>query len=219
MTSFPGSPLLKKGGIVLINQESSAIELIIPLQYNPHTLTRTLQVKDVGEESGNRSDALRLSGPPVETLKIEVEIDASDQLEFPEDNPQYVNSGIHSHLAALETIIYPTTEQLISNNALARSGTLEIAPMETSLTLFIWGKDRIIPVRITEFSITEEAFDANLNPIRAKVSLGLRVLSVDDLGFEHKGSSIYLGYQQNKEIQASLFSQGTLNNLGIKGIS
>jgi hypothetical protein len=90
--------------------------------------------------------------------------------------------------------------------------------METSLTLFIWSKNRIIPVRLTEFSITEEAFDVNLNPLRAKVSLGMRVLSVDDLGFEHKGGSLYISYQQNKERLAKMFKGGGLNNLGIKSI-
>ena len=56
-----------------------------------------------------------------------------------------------------------------------------------------------MPVRITDFSITEEAFDAALNPIRAKVSLGMRVLSVNDLGFEHKGGSLFMAYLQQKE--------------------
>ena len=55
--------------------------------------------------------------------------------------------------------------------------------MQAPLALFVWGKNRIVPVRVTDFSITEEAFDPSLNPIRAKVSLGLRVLSIDDLGF------------------------------------
>ena len=75
MSSFPGSPHIIKGGIVLIDPESSAVKSIITLQYNPDTLTRTLQVKGVGGEGGgNRSEALRLTGPPVETLKLEAEI-------------------------------------------------------------------------------------------------------------------------------------------------
>lgn len=212
MTTFPGSPKLLKGGIVLIDPETSAVQRIISLQYNPETLTRTLQVQGVGGESNNRSEALRLTGPPVETLKLEAEIDATDQLEVADSNT--VQVGIQPQLAALETIIYPSSNQLLSNNNLAQSGTLEIAPMETALTLFIWNKNRIVPVRLTEFSITEEAFDVNLNPIRAKVSLGMRVLSVDDLGFEHKGGGLYMSYQQNKERLASMFAGGTLSELG-----
>ena len=218
MTTFPGSPRLLKGGIVLIDPETSAVQRIITLQYNPDTLSRTLQVQGVGGEGGNRSEALRLTGPPVETLKLEAEIDATDHLEFPkknDENKNAVKNGIHPQLAALETIIYPESSRLLSNNMLAQFGTLEIAPMETSLTLFIWSKNRILPVRLTEFSITEEAFDTNLNPIRAKVSLGMRLLSVDDLGFDHKGGSLYMSYHQNKERLATMFKGGALNSRGI----
>ena len=216
MTLFSGSPRLLKGGIVLVNQETSAVVRIITLQYNPETLSRTLQVQSMGGEGGNRSEPLRLTGPPVETLKLDVEIDATDQLEVADSVT--VKVGIQPQLAALETIVYPTSDQLLSNNSLARSGTLEIAPMETALTLFIWSKDRILPVRLTEFSVTEEAFDVNLNPIRAKVSLGMRVLSVDDLGFDHKGGSLYMGYQQNKERLARMFPGGVFSKLGIDNI-
>jgi hypothetical protein len=84
--------------------------------------------------------------------------------------------------------------------------------------LFVWSKNRVVPVRITDFSITEEAFDANLNPIRAKVSLGMRVLSVDDLGFDDKGGNLFMVYQQQKEKLATLNKNGTFRDLGIGGI-
>jgi hypothetical protein len=209
-----------KGGIVLLDPESGVVQRIISLQYNPDTLTRSLQVQGVSAEGGgDRSEILRLKGPPVETFKLEAEIDATDQLEFPDQNANAVEVGIHPQLAALETIVYPTSDQLQSNNALAKSGTLEIIPMQSSLTLFIWSKNRIIPVRLTDFSITEEAFDPALNPIRAKVSLGMRVLSVNDVGFEAKAGSLYMIYQQQKERLAGLAPAGAFANLGIKGIS
>ena len=115
--------------------------------------------------------------------------------------------------------MYPSSAKLNSNNSLASAGTLEIAPMEAPLMLFIWSKNRILPVRLTDFSITEEAFDPALNPIRAKVSLGMRVLSVDDLGFDHKGGSLFMSYLQNKEQLASQNRGGSFNSLGIEGIS
>jgi hypothetical protein len=207
-----------KGGIVLIDSTTSVVQRVITLQYNPDTLTRSLQIKSVGGESGDRSEALRLTGPPVETIKLEAEIDATDQLEFPEQHPTAAQLGIHAHLAALETIVYPTTNRILANQRLAQSGTLEITPMESPLTLFVWSKNRVIPVRLTEFSITEEAFDPMLNPIRAKVSLGMRVLSVNDLDFDHKGTSIYLAYQQQKERLAALYQGGPLSGLGITRI-
>jgi hypothetical protein len=216
VSAFPGSPRLIKGGIVLQDPVSGVVLRIIALQYNPDTLTRSLQVRGVGAEGGDRSEALRLKGPPVETFKLEVEIDATDQLELAD--PDASQAGIYPQLAALETIVYPTSAQLSSNNALAQSGALEIAPMEAPLTLFIWSKNRVVPVRLTEFSITEEAFDTTLNPIRAKVSLGMRVLSVDDLGFDHRGGSLFMNYLQQKEQFAGRNTAGTFGAIGIGGI-
>ena len=217
MTSFPNSPRLIKGGIVLIDPSSGAIRRVIALQYNPDTLTRTLQVQAAGA-TGDRLEALRLKGPPNETIKLDAEIDATDQLEHPDQNANAATLGIFPQLAALETIVYPTSGSLQANNILAQIGTIEIAPSETALTLFVWSKTRVLPVRITDFSITEEAFDANLNPIRAKISLGLRVLSVNDLGFDHKGGNLFMSYLQNKEQLAARAVGGSLSTLGVGGI-
>lgn len=218
MTTFPGSPRLVKGGIVVVDAEAASVLRVIPLQYNPDTLTRSFQIRGAGGEGGDRSEALRLTGPPVETLKIEAEIDAADQLEFPDRNRAAVELGVHPQLAALETLIYPTSQQLQSNNSLAGSGTIEIAPAEAPLTLFVWSKNRILPVRLTELSVTEEAFDPALNPIRAKVSLGMRVLSVNDLAFEHMGSSVFMAYLQQKERLAARSPGGSLRSLDVTKI-
>jgi hypothetical protein len=217
MTTFPNSPRVLKGGIVLIDPDTSAVQRIIVLQYNPDTLSRTLQPQNV-KDTGDRAEAMRLTGPPVETIKLEAQIDATDQLEFPDQNSTTVEFGIQPQLTALETIVYPTSSQLLSNNSLAKSGVLEILPMMSTLPLFIWSKSRIVPVRITDFSITEEAFDTSLNPIRAKVSLGMRVLSTTDLGFDNKGGSLFIAYQQQKEQLAAKNLGGALNLLGIRGI-
>ena len=194
MSTFPNSPRLIKGGIVLIDPQTSVVQRVIALQYNPDTLTRSFQIK------------------------LDAEIDATDQLEFPDQNPNATQFGIQPQLAALETIIYPTSAQIQENNRLASSGTLEIVPMEAPLTLFVWSKNRVLPVRVTEFSITEEAFDPSLNPLRAKVSLGMRVLSVNDLPFDHKGSSLFLAYQQQKENLARKAGGVNLNPLGLTRI-
>jgi hypothetical protein len=217
MSAFPGSPRILKGGIVLIDADSSAVQRVIALQYNPDSLTRSLQVQAVSADGGDRSEVLRLKGPPVETLKLDAEIDATDQLEFPEQNAGTVASGIYAQLAALETMVYPTSGQLQANDLMAQFGTLEIVPMETPLALFVWSRTRILPVRITELSITEEAFDTALNPIRAKVSLGLRVLSVNDVPTGHKAASLFMSYLQQKERLAG-GAAGQLSALGLTGV-
>ena len=218
MSAVPISPRLVKGGLVLVDPGSGTVQRVITLQYNPDTLTRTLQTQSftTGSEGGNRAEALRLKGPPIETIKVDAEIDATDQMEA--GDSQTAQTGIHAQLAALETIVYPPADQLDAGNALSRSGALEIVPMQASLTLFVWSKTRILPVRITDFSITEEAFDPRLNPIRAKVSLSLRVLSVDDLGFDTRGGSLFMIYQRQKEQLARQSRSGGLSALGIEAL-
>lgn len=202
---------------MLVDPASGAVLRIITLQYNADALQRSLQIMGVGGE-GDRSEALRLKGPPVETIKLEAELDATDQLEFPGDNRDAVALGLHPQLAALEAMVYPGAASLVENDALARAGTIEIVPMETALTLFVWSAQRILPVRLTELGVTEEAFDPALNPIRAKVSLGMRVLSVDDLGFAHKGGSLFMAYLRAKEQLVSKAPAAALSNLGIGAI-
>lgn len=215
MTTFPNSPKLIKGGVVLIDPESSQVKRVIPLQYNPASLSRSFQIQSVsaGDGGGDRSQALRLKGPPVESLKVEAELDATDG--FEEGDSTTMEVGILPHLSALESLIYPTSEQLLDNNGLAQSGTLTIIPMETSLQLFVWSKHRVLPVQVTELSVAEEEFTPLLIPLKAKVSLGFRVLSVDDLGFEHKGGSLFMNYLQQKESLNRRFADAALNTLGI----
>jgi len=219
MTTFPGSPRLLRGGIVLFDLARETVQRIIVMQYNPATLNRTLKVQGAGGEGGDRLEALRLKGPPVETYQLEAEIDAADQLEFPSQgsNRSTVEYGILPQLAALETIVYPTSSSVRINNQMAESGNLEIIPMETPLVLFVWSKNRVLPVRITDFSINEEAYDPNLNPLRAKVSLSLQVLSGNDLTYNHFGSSLFRSYHQQKEQLSRRAASGQLDTLGIGG--
>lgn len=219
MTNFPHSPRILKGGLVLLDPATSAVMRVIALQYNADTLSRTLQVQAVSAGDGaDRSEALRIKAAAVETIKLDAEIDATDQMEFPEQNSDVGLYGIFPQLALLETLVYPTSAQLQSNNSLQGSGSLEILPMEAPLTLFVWSSTRVLPVRVTDLSITEEAFDTSLNPIRAKVSLGLRVLTVSDLAFTHKGGALFMNYLRQKEQLAALAQGGGLGQLGLKGI-
>lgn len=212
------SPRLVKGGIVQVDPASGSTLRVIALQYNPDSLSRTLQVQSSGGDGADKSQALRLKGAAVETLKVEAEIDATDRLEFPDQNASTLASGIHPQIAALELLVQPTSASLQANDALSRSGVLEVLPLQAPLTLLVWGKNRILPVRVTDLSITEEAFDVNLNPIRAKVSLGLRVLSVDDLGFDHRGGTLYMGYLRSREAMAASAGSVALSALGIGGV-
>lgn len=201
-----------KGGLVTMDPASGAVQRVIALQYNPETLTRTLAVQAAGSDP---SQALRLKGVAVETLRLEAALDATDQLAEPATHPQQVAVGIHPDIAALQALVNPTVATLTTNQALAATGVLEVLPAEVPLSLFVWSKERVLPVRVTELSVAEEAFDTRLNPIRAKVTLAMRVLSVDDLGLAHRGGGIHLAHLENQERLARRAATGALSSLGL----
>ena len=210
MTTFPNSPRLMKGAIVGIDI-FNPVSSVILFQYNPETLTRTLQAQTSGE-GGNPSEALRLRGAPQESITLDIEIDATDQLEKGENNA--TSMGIYPQLSALEMLIYPKSSLVIANTVLLAAGTIEIIPPMAPLTLFIWGPKRVLPVRLTSFRITEDAYDTNLNPIRAKVSLGLSVLNYNDLPVTHPGYHLFLAHQVVKETMATI---GSVKDLAAAG--
>lgn len=218
MSTHPNAPRLVKGGLVVVDPETARVLRVISLQYNADTLSRTLQAQAAGAGdggSGGRSEPLRFKGPAVETIKLDAEIDATDQLEFPDQHRAVAESGIQPQLALLESLLHPAAAQLAALERQANSGTLEIAPMLAPLLLFVWGRQRIVPVKITDFGITEEAFDPALNPIRARVSLGLRVMSVDDLGFSSRGGGLFMAYLQSRERLAGQAAPMSLATLGL----
>jgi hypothetical protein len=200
---MPGiSPRLLKGAIVSVDPNVGTPLGTIAFQYNPDEVTRTLKPQSVGDEP-DRTEILRLKGPPIETIKCTIEIDATDQLASGDSNT--LTYGIQPQLAALELLVYPSSAELNTNETLSYIGTIEILPMESALTLFVWSKTRVTPVRITDLDVTEEAFDPQLNPIRAKVSLAMRVLNVNDVGFQTPAGALYMVYQVQKEALAALF--------------
>ena len=195
------SPILLKGAIVSLDPNIGIPTGTITFQYNPDEVTRSLRPQSVGDEP-DRTEIFRLKGPPIETINCTVEIDATDQLAS--SNATTLAFGIQPQLAALELLVYPSSAKLIANEVLSYLGTVEILPMESALTLFVWSKTRITPVRITDLNITEEAFDPQLNPLRAKVALGMRVLNVNDVGFMTPAGALYMSYQMQKEALSRL---------------
>jgi hypothetical protein len=212
-------PRTLRAGLVIVDPANGRVLRAIALQYNPDALSRTLQIQGAGE-GGDRLEALRLKGPPVETLRIEAELDAADQLEFPDErnNRLAVEVGVGAQLAALEALLYPPSAQLAAQDALAARGTIEVLPVLSPLPLFVWSRQRVLPVRVTEFGIAEEAFDPALNPVRAKVTLGLRVLSINDVPFDSTAGTLFRAHQQQKEALAARSGGVPLEALGIGGL-
>jgi hypothetical protein len=216
-------PKMLKGGLVQFAQSPPGVLNVIAFQYNPDTLTRTLTPRAMGGEPGDRLETLRLTGPPKETIKVEAEFDAADT------QPQYVATpyletvtqavGLLPTLAALEGLISPTSAQIGETSALFGQGKFEVAPVEAPLTLFVWGSKRIVPVLVTSMTLTEEAFGAQLQPIRAKVSLDLKILTSSDFPPGSNGEARYLAYRSYNEAWAAQVATTNTATLGIEHLS
>jgi hypothetical protein len=209
MSSFPNSPRVHKGAIVGIDLFNPAASVIV-FQYNPDSLTRAVQAQTMINEEGARAEVLRLTGAPVETIKLDAELDATDQLA--NTDPIATKLGVYPQLSALEMLLYPKSAKVIIDQVLMRTGTYEIVPPMAPFTVLIWGFKRVVPVLLTDLSITEEAYDTKLNPIRAKVSLGFRVLSYNDFSDTHPGYYLFLAHQSIKEAMALVISAPEANN-------
>jgi hypothetical protein len=193
MPTKPRGPRIVKGALASIETGAPSPRFIY-FQYNPATLKRSLKPLLVGGEAGDRSQAVRITGAPSETISVEIEIDATDDLETGAANAQSL--GIQPQLAALELLVFPPSSRVISNTRLLSLGTIEIAPITAPRLLFVWGQHRVLPVRLSTYTVSEEEFDATLNPIRATVSLELQVLSYSDLSSGNRDYQQYLAYQQ-----------------------
>lgn len=216
VTGYSGSPKVFKGAIIGLDPLKPLASVVV-FQYNPEKVTRQLRPK-TGSADGAEGEAMRLAGPPEETFTLEMEIDAVDQLAV--GDPIAGTLGIAPQLASLEMMYYPASGVVLANEALALAGLIEVVPPEAPLALLVWGPTRVVPVRITDISIAEEAYDPLLNPIQAKVSLSLRVLTYDDLGLLSVGGGLFMVHQVAKEVMATLGSVNSFAataNLGVSG--
>jgi hypothetical protein len=214
MAKSPISPKLLKAGLFRIHRDTGEVLSVVPFQYNPETLNRTLTPRGASGE-GERADALRLVGPPTETISLEMILDATEALETAEIGDTMAKEGLAPRLATLEAMIYPSVASVQRTADLAAQGLIEVLPEPEPLTVMAWSRNRIAAVRITEFSVVEDLHDTQLNPIRVTISLGLRVLSVDDLGAASRGGSIFMSYFRRKEELAGLAEAGSLSSFGI----
>lgn len=196
MTTYPRGPKLLKGALIALDPDGGQLGSIV-FQYNPETLRRSLQPQIAGGQSGEPTRIQRFTGAPVEMIDVDVAIDATDQLER-----GAVPDGIHPQLNALETLAYPNSQSVEQNGRLLSQGVMEIGPYEAPLTIFVWGPNRVLPVTVMSYSIQEQAFDTQLNPIRALISLNMRAISYSDVLPSHRAYHLFLTYQKRKETMA-----------------
>jgi hypothetical protein len=200
-------PALRKGALI-------HGAMLIPFQYNPERLTRTLTANTV---SAGGSDLLRLKGPPGEKIQLDILIDAADQSN--RSSGLQLADGIYPSLAALEMLLYPSAARVLANAALSSLGIIELIPPLPVLTVLVWGTRRVVPVKVESFTVSEDQFDSALNPLRAHVSLGLQVLTYEDLGLLSIGGMLSMaGHLQREVLAVSAAVQATQSAAAATGL-
>ena len=220
----PLRPNLQKGALAVYptHTPGSQPSTVIVFQFNPESMKRTLAHRAApapaaGASGAAKEDVLRVAGPPLETINLTVEMHASDQLEDPDANATVAEHGLHPALATLELLMYPPTLNAALIEQQAAAGNVQVSPADLPLVLLVWGKQRVVPVKLTSFAIAEDAFDTRLNPIAAKVELGMQVLTYMEFTDSSIGRDAFIAYQKAKENLALLDTPGS-NVLGIRNL-
>jgi hypothetical protein len=213
---------LQKGALAVYPTQTpgSQPSTIIVFQFNPESMKRTLANRAAATPAGgntgaSKEDVLRVAGPPLETINLTVDLHAADQLEDPDSNATVAEHGLHPALATLELLMYPPSGDSAKMEQQAASGQVQVSQADLPLVLLVWGKSRVVPVKLTSFSISEDAFDTRLNPISAKVELGMQVLTNMEFTDSSIGRDAFIAYQKAKENLA----QSDNPSRGITGIS
>jgi len=209
MSEFPGRPQVQKGALLVYDSQAPGTQPSrqIVFQYNPETLKRNFATrspaKDATKSTQAQEDVLSVPGPPVESITLTIELDAADQL----DNPQHADdvnaNGLHGAIAALELLLYPATALLSQIEQQADAGAVQVHPGDTPLVILAWGASRVVPVQLTSLAISEELFDPMLNPLNAKIELGLKVLTYMEFTKASVGRDTFIAFQKRKEELAS----------------
>jgi len=184
-TGFSRSPKLQKGALVQIVQDVvGVVPNVIAFQYNPEKLSSTLTPWNPFEVDQTQRGAQAPTVQPFDpklTFTLDLELDATDGLEA--GDAVAVEAGVADRLAALKKLTLPTQgligDLIQSARALAGGADQAARRPTVPVVLFVWGAGRILPVRVTSFSVEETLFSPGLDPIQAKVSLGLEVLTPD----------------------------------------
>ena len=208
-TGYSRSPKLLKGAIIQFSAPLFVpVPNIIIFQYNPETMSRTLSAwapprDETTKDDPKVQDSLVQPYDPEESFNVNLELDAADDLENPLTHPITVATGIADRIAALEMLMYPPGADTLGG---LLGGTLSLGSAGVGLTsgssavtaaqrqtvpliLFFFGPGRIVPVRIISFSVDEQAYSPVLYPLRAKVTVGLKVL--DPAVLTDDGSAVF----------------------------
>jgi len=157
---------------------------VIPFRFNPESLSRTVAVEG-GKQGGGVEGAVpgaaaapageasadSNSGTMKESFTVQIRLDFADREESVSGLDE--EFGIAPEVAAIEDLLYPAeTESEASSD-----GTEPVsAARKRPTVLFVWGRKRVLPVRIASLKIDESVYNNHLNPVRAEIEASLEVL-------------------------------------------
>lgn len=189
---------------------------VVIFQFNPETLTRSLQIPERPGSSASRETSQ--AGETVfETISFTAHFSAADHLK--DDKVLARLFGVGPQLCALEKMVHPSS--LIAGaigaaldavgDALGLGGgdeeaTQAIPREKYPKLIFIWGVTRVLPVIITSMRITEQQYDNLLNPVQAQVEIELTVNAVDSCSDDElaKGALTYTTIAKEAQAIANL---------------
>lgn len=170
---------------------------VILFQYNPETMTHTWTPAKSGGSNApgqNPSNPLAVTGPPEEAYSFTLAMDSNDTIE---DGSAVTSglasaSGLYPRLAALEMLLFPTAppggglvgtvSSALGLTAAASASAVPAAQLPT--VLFVWGPERIAPVRVTTLTFTEKIYAGTLLlPTHVEAQISLKVLTAPELKY------------------------------------
>ncbi len=181
---------------------------VVIFQFNPETLTRTVQIP-ARPTSGSSRETSQAGEPAVEKISLKASFSAAD--EFGDNKVLARLFGVGTRLAALEKMVYPAERPDRSDRCRAGGAVSSAAggdacqpiPRETyPRILFIWGPYKILPVVIESMSITEQQYDFLLNPVQAEVTISMAVNAIDKCSDDDIAKGAYWYSSMAKDAQA-----------------
>jgi hypothetical protein len=175
---------------------------VIVFQINPETITHAwteAASPPPPSDAKVRINPLAVTGAPGESFSFTLMLDSDEQIADGSTDPVGATlataSGVYTRLAALELLQFPNlplasalvgqvsaaTSAAGVGASAADSSSQSVPVSQVPVALFIWGPQRIMPVRVTAFSVTEKLFDQTLNPTQAEAQITLTVLTPDEL--------------------------------------
>ena len=191
-----------KGALVsFIPTFIGSVPNVIIFQYNPETIAHNWTAPAAAHGAGqdkSGGDPLAVAGLPGETFSFTLAFDAGDMIADGNAITSVLASvsGVYPRLAALEMLQYPSAAfsgglvGTVSSTASAAAADVTgsssgaastpVPQSDVPVVLFVWGPQRIVPVRVTALNITEKMYDTLLNPTHAEAQISLKVLTPDE---------------------------------------